>query len=270
MLKASSAMPNRIQPREKWNRGRDGEAPLGAGGGAFWGRSGVATLRLLAPASLAPDRGAGQQGNREREQPPRVDLVVGQDRHERERERDTRSHRPVVAHDEIPPELAEGLHVSHALASASLSSSRRRLSAHTISHEQPPRKAISASSESSSPGQSAPAPSAPQKQPKLVSSRPTANLMVFSGTRCSGPRARTPATTTTTSATTAATIATSSRPCALPNVITMKTTSSPSSRTPLKAMVKEYQSSPARRSLPAASASARSRRNASSSSCSGL
>ena len=110
-------------------------------------------------------------------------------------------------------------------------------------------KAISASSESSSPGQSAPAPSAPQKQPKLVSSRPTANLIVFSGTRCSGPRASTPATTTTTSATTAPTIATSSRPCALPNVITMKTTSSPSSRTPLKAIVKEYQSSPARRSL---------------------
>src|SRR3954469_10579652 len=251
MLKASSARPNRIQPREKRNRGGLGEVPLGAGGGAGCGRSAVATLRLSAPKGLAPDGDPGQQRDRERQQPPRVDSVVGQDLHEGERDRDPRRHRPVVADDEVPPELPEGLHVLHALASAGLSSSRRRRSARTISQEKPPRKAIKASSESSSPGQSAPAPSAPQKQPKLVSSRPTANLIVFSGTRCSGPRASTPATTTTTSATTAATIATSSRPCALPNVITMKTTSNPSSRTPLKATVKEYQWRPARRSPPA-------------------
>ena len=42
----------------------------------------------------------------------------------------------------------------------------------------------------SAPGQSTPAPSPPQKQPKLVSIRPTANLSVFSGTRSSGPRTR--------------------------------------------------------------------------------
>ena len=48
------------------------------------------------------------------------------------------------------------------------------------------------SSASSSPGQSTPAPSAAQKMPKVVSSRPTANLIAFSGTRSSGARTSTP------------------------------------------------------------------------------
>src|SRR6185436_4052099 len=270
MLKASSARPNRIQPRLTWKRGRDGEAPLGAGAGVVGGRSGVDTLGLLALARLPPDRDPGQQHDRDRKQPPGVDVVVDQNRDQADGDCNARGHRPVVAHDEVPPEAAERDDVLHALAPAGLSSSRRRRSARTSSHEKALRKATRASSESSSPGQSAPAPSALQKQPKLVSSRPTANLIVFSGTRSSGPRARTPATTTTTSAATAPTIATSSRPWALPKVITMKTTSSPSSSTPLNATVNEYQSSPARRSPPAASASACSRRNASSSSCSGL
>ena len=50
----------------------------------------------------------------------------------------------------------------------------------------------------------------------------------------------------------------------------MKTTSRPSSRTPLNATVNEYQSRPRRRSSPAAAACSRSSRNASSSSCRSL
>ncbi len=56
-----------------------------------------------------------------------------------------------------------------------------------------------------------------------------------------------------------------------PKVITMKTTSRPSSSTPLKARVKEYQSlTPRLDSLVAASAAATSRRYALASSCSAL
>src|SRR5205823_10348993 len=111
---------------------------------------------------------------------------------------------PVVADDEVPPEEPEGPYVLHPFASAGTSASRCRRSARTSRNELAPIKAITPSSESSSPGQSTPAPSAPQKQPKLVSSRPTAYLIVFSGTCSSGPRARTPAPTTSTKAAAAA------------------------------------------------------------------
>ena len=72
---------------------------------------------------------------------------------------------------------------------------------------------------------------------------PTANLIVFSGTRESGPCASSPAATTSTTAAAAPSAASASCPCALPKAITMKTTSSPSSRTPLNATVNPYQSS---------------------------
>src|SRR4051812_14170905 len=138
MLKASNARPNRIQPREKWKRGGLGEAPLGAGGGVGCGRSGGATLRLSAPESLAPDRDPRQQRDPQRQQPPRLGPLGGQDPPGGERDRDPRRHCPVVADDEVPPELPEGLHVPHALASAGLSTSHRRRSARTISQEKPP------------------------------------------------------------------------------------------------------------------------------------
>src|SRR5438552_3116256 len=103
------------------------------------------------------------------------------------------------AAEEVPPKEGERADVLHAAASTGASASLRR-SARTSRNENAPRNAITPSSESSSPGQVTPAPSAPQKQPKLVSSRPTAYLIVFSGTRSSGPRARPPAPTTTTTA----------------------------------------------------------------------
>src|SRR5262249_6371425 len=60
-----------------------------------------------------------------------------------------------------------------------------------------------ASSAASLPGQDAPAPSAPQNTPNEVSMTPTANFMVFSGTRDSGARTATPTPATTTTATAA-------------------------------------------------------------------
>src|SRR6266511_3005304 len=153
---------------------------------------------------------------------------------------------PVVADDEVPPESSERAEVAHALAPAGTGTRRWRRRTRTSANETTLRNAITPSRDSSSPGQSTTAPSAPQKQPKLVSRRPTANLIVFSGTRVSGPRASTPPATTSTSAAAAPPAARPSRPCALPNEITMKTTSRPSSRTPLNATVNAYQSSPAR------------------------
>ena len=108
-------------------------------------------------------------------------------RGQRERDRDACGDAPVVADDEVPPEAAERAEIPHASAPAVTRTVRRRRSARTSTSETTPKNAITASSESSSPGQSTPAPSAPQKQPKLVSSSPTANLIVFSGTRESGP-----------------------------------------------------------------------------------
>ena len=60
------------------------------------------------------------------------------------------------------------------------------------------------SSAASPPGQSAPAPSAPQKIPKEVSITPTLNFIAFSGTRASGARIATPIAATTSTAATAA------------------------------------------------------------------
>ena len=64
-----------------------------------------------------------------------------------------------------------------------------------------------ASNAASPPGQCAPAPSAPQNVPKDVSITPTANLSVFSGTRCNGEWIATPAAVTASTATPAATAA---------------------------------------------------------------
>ena len=72
------------------------------------------------------------------------------------------------------------------------SASRSRRSSRTSRNASAARKPSRPSSASSSPGQSTPAPSAAQKVPKVVSSRPTANLIVFSGTRARAARARAP------------------------------------------------------------------------------
>src|SRR6185295_14811506 len=62
-------------------------------------------------------------------------------------------------------------------------------------------------SATSPPGQSAPAPSVLQNTPNAVSSTPTTNFTVFSGTRDSGARSSTPVIATAVVAATAATTA---------------------------------------------------------------
>src|SRR5439155_26973661 len=172
--------------------------------------------------------------DRGRDQAPSVNATRCEHAAQAPRHSEPESDAPVVADDEVPPKEGERADVLPAAASTGASASLRR-SARTSRNDNAPRNAITPSSESSSPGQVTPAPSAPQKQPKLVSSRPTAYLIVFSGTRSSGPRARTPAPTTTTTAAAAPAAARLTRCWALPKEITMKTTSRPSSRTPLKA-----------------------------------
>ena len=100
----------------------------------------------------------------------------------------------------------------------------------------------STSRAASLPGQATPAPSAPQKVPKLVSMTPTANFIQFSGTLVSGALTAMPMIVTTTMAAAAPITAAPMFFWLSPKVITMKTTSSPSSSTPLNARVKEYQS----------------------------
>ena len=92
----------------------------------------------------------------------------------------------------------------------------------------------------------APAPSADQKIPKVVSMTPTANFIVFSGTRASGARTATPTTADEHDRAAAPAAASGMLPCVLPKVRTMKATSSPSRKTPLNESVKPYQSIPAR------------------------
>ena len=71
---------------------------------------------------------------------------------------------------------------------------------------------------------------------------PTANFIAFSGTRASGARIRNPATTTSIEAASAAIAASEMSRWALPKVSAIKTTSKPSSVTPLNASVNAYQS----------------------------
>ena len=68
----------------------------------------------------------------------------------------------------------------------------------------------------SEPGHVTPAPSPAQKTPKLVRRSPTANLIVFSGTRSSGERTAIPTSRTSTTAVTAAAAARGVRPCDRP------------------------------------------------------
>src|SRR4051812_2117236 len=183
---------------------------------------------------------------------------------ERERDGKAGGHAPVVADDEVPPEAGERAQVLHPLASTgSRAAGRLRRSSRVRPKETRPTKAMTARIATSPPGHSTPAPSPPQKIPKLVSMTPTANLSVFSGTRSSGPRTTKPATTTTTTALAAAAAASPSRPCVAPKLTTTKATSRPSRRTPLNATVNEYQSVPDDGAGEADPACSRSRENAS-------
>ena len=90
-----------------------------------------------------------------------------------------------------------------------------------------------------------PSPSTAQNVPKVESSRPTANLIVFSGTRASGLCSAMPATSTIAPPSGAPRRRRLGIESAFsPNVITMKITSRPSRKTPLKLTTNPNQSSP--------------------------
>src|SRR5262249_22136791 len=150
---------------------------------------------------------------------------------------------PVVADHEVPPEAPEPAQPAHACTSAVRSSVRRsRRNSRTRTNDERPTKASTPRIAASEPGQSAPAPSTDQKTPNVVSIRPTANFIAFSGTRARGARTAMPTPATRISAAAAPAAASGIEPFALPKVRTMNTTSSPSSSTPLKASVNPYQS----------------------------
>src|SRR5882757_6550202 len=162
---------------------------------------------------------------------------------------------PVVADDEVidpgPGRLQPGQHQTTSVATAALA--RFRIAVSPI--ETPAMTATSGRMARSLPGQCAPAPSAPQNVPNVVSMIPTPYFSVFSGTRDSGERSATPATTTTTTAAAAAIAASPILPWLVPKVSTMNATSSPSSSTPLNAIVVEYASSrPSARAISVAAA----------------
>ena len=94
-----------------------------------------------------------------------------------------------------------------------------------------------ASSARSPPGQSAPAPSAAQNIPNEQSITPTANFIVFSGTRASGARSASPRARHGEDRDRRGRRGEADMRCWLaPKVSTMKATSRPSSSTPLKAI----------------------------------
>src|SRR6267154_835084 len=155
-------------------------------------------------ARLAPDRSGEDERDRDRQQPPRDDVVVCKQPGESERDGEAHRDAPVVAHDEVPPEASEASHVAHARAPAGSSTTRRRRRTRTSTAATSPRNPAMPSTAKSEPGHSTPAPSPPQKMPKLVSRTPTTNLSEFSGTRSSGPRTARPTATTSTTAAVAA------------------------------------------------------------------
>ena len=81
--------------------------------------------------------------------------------------------------DEVPPEPPEG----HEEAHAATTCPRRTEVPDESRFDQATTKRSTPTSAASPPGQCAPAPSADQKIPNVVSMTPTANFIVFSGTR---------------------------------------------------------------------------------------
>src|SRR6185437_9352301 len=124
---------------------------------------------------------------------PGGDILVFQQPGNDERDHDPDRDRPVVADDEVVPEEAKVLDELHQ-ASLFATTSRARCcrSEATKPNDTMSTKARTPMIAASPPGQLAPTPSALQKVPKVVSITPTANFIVFSGTRLSGAWMSTP------------------------------------------------------------------------------
>src|SRR6266545_642453 len=184
----------------------------------------------------APDRERQQDDDGEgHDEPGRVG-VADQGRQAEGRD-DSRGRHPVIAGDELPHAHGSIANARHALTASGPAMRDRDSRANRSEKTRTPGTTIS--SAASPPGHSEPAPSAPQKIPNEVSITPTLNFIAFSGTLASGRRTATPTAATTRTAAAAASAARPRRCWFAPKVRAMKTTSSPSSRTPLKAMVNE-------------------------------
>src|SRR5262249_28285362 len=148
------------------------------------------------PTGGAPDRDGEQQGHRGGHHPP-GGARLGDQSGRAQGHHHPNCRDPVVADDEVPEEPAQRAQPVHVCATASAAAPRvlrdPRRAATTSARENVSTHGTITSRATSSPGQLAPAPSAPQKVPKLVSITPTPNLRVFSGTRPSGPWTISPA-----------------------------------------------------------------------------
>src|SRR5262245_45414213 len=77
--------------------------------------SSFSTSRLASPRTdRAPKRGSEENRHGGGHEPPDVRALGCKQRRQPERDRDPGGDSPVVAHDEVPPEAAEGADVSHA------------------------------------------------------------------------------------------------------------------------------------------------------------
>src|SRR5215471_9439291 len=204
------------------------------------------------PLRSGPARGGAAQrpaergDDADRHQPPRVHPGdVDQQGGGGQSQRNGCRPPPVVADHEVVPERAERAQPpAHRATSCTPAGAlaRVRRSAAVYPSATSTTMGTITSRAASFPGQEAPAPSAPQKMPNEVSMTPTANFMVFSGTRASGACTATPAAATTTTAAAALSAARPTLFWLAPKVMAMNTTSSPSSRTPLNDRVNAYQS----------------------------
>ena len=194
---------------------------------------------VVALPRLAPDREGQQERDRDRHDEPGRAPFADQGG-QAERKDHSGGGDPVVAGDELPhPQRRRRGSASRLGHLASATGSTRKSRTSSEREDQHCRRR-SPAARRRPPGHRAPAPSAPQKIPNEVSITPTPNFIAFSGTRASGariamPDARRPAGRPRL------------RPAAArptrcwfaPKVRAMKTTSRPSSRTPLKAIVNE-------------------------------
>src|SRR5580704_19033551 len=98
--------------------------------------------------------------------------MMGQQRRNRQRRHHAGGDGPVVAHDEVVPEAEEAPHEGDSVvrgASAVGTGRRFRFRTATRASETPSTKTRMAPMAASRPGQVTPAPSEPQKMPKVVS-----------------------------------------------------------------------------------------------------
>src|SRR5262249_30717113 len=152
-----------------------------------------------------------------------------------------------VADHEVVPERAERAQppAHAALLSAAGTAARAARARRSRAVYPSPTRAVAgtmASRAASWPGHDTPAPAPPHNTPDQGSMTPTANCRVSSGPGDGGARTATPTAAPTTTAV-AAPAAARPRFCWLaPKVIAMKTTSRPSSSTPLNDSVNAYQS----------------------------